>query len=80
MISDELNHASLVLGSRLSGAKIKVFRHNGACMHAYAYALLILCSDMEDLERILRNAIAHGQPRKRRAWKKILIVVEGIYR
>ena len=29
IISDELNHTSLVLGARLSGAKIKVFNHNG---------------------------------------------------
>ena len=29
IISDELNHTSLVLGARLSGAKIKVFQHNG---------------------------------------------------
>jgi serine palmitoyltransferase len=30
IISDELNHSSLVLGCRLSGAKIQVFRHNGS--------------------------------------------------
>jgi len=29
ILSDELNHASLVLGARLSGATIKVFKHNG---------------------------------------------------
>lgn len=29
ILSDELNHASLVLGCRLSGAKIRVFKHNG---------------------------------------------------
>ena len=29
IVSDELNHTSLVLGARLSGAKIKVFKHNG---------------------------------------------------
>lgn len=29
IISDELNHASLVLGARLSGASIKIFKHNG---------------------------------------------------
>ena len=29
IVSDELNHASLVLGARLSGAKVRVFRHNG---------------------------------------------------
>lgn len=29
IISDQYNHASLVLGCRLSGAAIKVFKHNG---------------------------------------------------
>lgn len=29
IMSDELNHASLVLGCRLSGAKVKVYKHNG---------------------------------------------------
>jgi serine palmitoyltransferase len=29
ILSDELNHTSLVLGSRLSGAIIKVYKHNG---------------------------------------------------
>jgi len=32
IISDSFNHTSLVLGARLSGAKIRVFKHNGnAC-------------------------------------------------
>jgi len=63
IISDELNHASLVLGTRLSGAKVYVFKHN----------------DMEDLERILRTCIVQGQPRTHRPWKRMIIVVEGIY-
>lgn len=35
---------------------------------------------MQSLEKQLRDAIVHGQPRTHRPWKKILIVVEGIYR
>ncbi|KAI9813572.1 MAG: serine palmitoyltransferase component, partial [Phylliscum demangeonii] len=63
IISDELNHASIRFGSRLSGAMIEMFRHN----------------DMTDLERVLREAISQGQPRTHRPWKKILVVVEGLY-
>ncbi|XP_053330299.1 serine palmitoyltransferase 2 [Spea bombifrons] len=63
ILSDELNHASLVLGARLSGATIRIFKHN----------------NMQSLEKLLRDAIVQGQPRTRRPWKKILILVEGIY-
>ncbi|KAI1344325.1 serine palmitoyltransferase [Xylariaceae sp. FL0016] len=63
IISDELNHASIRLGARLSGAVIRSFKHN----------------DMMDLERKLREAIAQGQPRTHRPWKKILVAVEGLY-
>ena len=31
IISDELNHASLIMGAKLSGAKVTVFKHNGEC-------------------------------------------------
>ena len=63
ILSDELNHASLVLGCRLSGATIRVFKHN----------------DMKDLEKKLADGIVYGQPRTHRPWKKILIIVEGVY-
>lgn len=63
LISDELNHSSIRFGSRLSGAMIRMFKHN----------------DMENLEKILREAIAQGQPRTHRPWKKIMVVVEGLY-
>ncbi|KAL8169110.1 UNVERIFIED_CONTAM: Serine palmitoyltransferase 2 [Gekko kuhli] len=63
ILSDELNHASLVLGARLSGATIRIFKHN----------------NMQSLEKLLKDAIVYGQPRTHRPWKKILIVVEGIY-
>ncbi|XP_030052197.1 serine palmitoyltransferase 3 isoform X2 [Microcaecilia unicolor] len=63
ILSDELNHTSLILGARLSGATIRVFKHN----------------NMQSLERLLRDAVVNGQPRSHRPWKKILILVEGIF-
>jgi serine palmitoyltransferase len=63
IISDELNHASIRFGARLSGAMIEMFKHN----------------DMNDLERLLREVISQGQPRTHRPWRKILVVVEGLY-
>jgi serine palmitoyltransferase len=38
-----------------------------------------MAADPKSLESVLRRAIAEGQPRTHRPWKKILIVVEGIY-
>lgn len=63
IISDELNHTSLIFGSRLSGAPIKVFKHN----------------NMANLEELLREQISQGQPKTHRPWKKILVIVEGLY-
>jgi len=63
IISDSLNHASLVSGCRSSGARIKVFEHNNTVQ----------------LEKIVRKSIIEGQPKTHRPWKKILIIVEGIY-
>lgn len=65
VLSDEKNHASLILGLRLSGSTIQVFKHN----------------DMNHLESVLQTAIIKGQPKSKShtPWKKIFIVVEGVY-
>lgn len=63
LISDALNHTSIVNGARGSEASIRVFRHN----------------DANHLEEVLREAIVYGQPKYRRPWKKIMVMVEGIY-
>ena len=63
IISDNLNHTSIVNGARGSDAFIRVFRNN----------------DIAHLESVLREAVVYGQPRNHRPWKKILVVVEGIY-
>lgn len=63
IISDQYNHASLVLGCRLSGAGIKVFKHN----------------DMKSLEKTIRLALTQGNPKTGKPYDKVLIIVEGIY-
>ncbi|GLB41152.1 putative aminotransferase class I and II [Lyophyllum shimeji] len=63
VISDELNHASIRFGTRLSGAHVRMFKHN----------------DMGSLESLLREVISQGQPKTHRPWKKILLIVEGLY-
>jgi serine palmitoyltransferase len=63
LVSDSLNHTSLVNGSRSSVASVKVFKHNSP----------------SHLEKTLRDAIIYGQPRHHRPWRKIIVIVEGIY-
>ena len=63
IISDQLNHASIALGCKLSGCVIKRFSHN----------------NMKELEQLLRDGIIYGNTRTRRSYKKILIIVEGVY-
>lgn len=63
IISDELNHTSIRVGARQSGAEIRMFKHN----------------DMSSLESVLREAISQGQSKTHRSWKKILVIVEGLY-
>ncbi|XP_028771372.1 long chain base biosynthesis protein 2d-like [Neltuma alba] len=63
IISDSLNHNSIVNGARGSGATIRVFRHNTP----------------SHLEEVLREQIAEGRARTHSSWKKIIVDVEGIY-
>lgn len=63
VISDEFNHASIRFGVRLSGASVRPFKHN----------------DVNALEELLRDCITQGQPRTHRPWKKIIVVVEGLF-
>jgi serine palmitoyltransferase len=63
IVSDSLNHLSIVNGARASPAQIRVFRNN----------------DIAHLEEVLREAIVNGQPKHHRPWRQIWVMVEGIY-
>lgn len=63
ILSDELNHTSIVYGARMAEANVKTFAHNNP----------------KDLEIQLRYYITQGQPITHRAWRKIFVIVEGIY-
>jgi serine palmitoyltransferase len=63
IISDEYNHSSLIVGSRLSKSCIRIFKHD----------------DMKSLDKTLEEAVVTGQPETGLPWRKILIIVEGIY-
>lgn len=53
ILSDELNHASLVLGARLSGASIRTFKHNSKFFFT-CLSLTLYCfsTDSEQFSRL----------------------------
>ncbi|XP_050424404.1 serine palmitoyltransferase 2 [Adelges cooleyi] len=63
VLSDEYNHASVILGIRLSGAISMVYKHN----------------DVENLEELIRKNIVTGHPKTKKPWEKIFIITEGIF-
>lgn len=67
VISDERNHASIIVGIRCPDVTIKIFKHN----------------NVQHLEEILQESIINGQPNcpkgEYKPWRKIFIVVEGVY-
>ncbi len=70
IVSDELNHASIIDGARLSRAKIKVFRHKDA-----AHAEELLESNQERARPQAghhRRRLLHGRRHRRaaRSWPR----------
>lgn len=63
VVSDEKNHASIILGLRLSGATVKVYKHN----------------NVKSLDKVIEKALVNGQPNSGKPWKKILIILEGVF-
>ena len=63
IVSDALNHASIIDGMRLSKAPRKVYPHE----------------DVAALREVLREAREHGRPRRRRPYRLILVVTDGVF-
>jgi glycine C-acetyltransferase len=63
IVSDALNHASIIDGMRLSKAPRKVFPHR----------------DMTGLREILAEAVEHGRPDTGLPYRMILVVTDGVF-
>ncbi|KPI84287.1 putative serine palmitoyltransferase [Leptomonas seymouri] len=65
VLSDNLNHSSLVNGVRSSGAKVKVFQHD----------------HFDQVEQLLRDGVVLGQDPtgEYRPYRRIVVIIEGIY-
>jgi glycine C-acetyltransferase len=63
IVSDELNHASIIDGMRLSKAPRKVFRH----------------ADVESLREVLREATTAGRDGAGVQYRLILVVTDGVF-
>jgi glycine C-acetyltransferase len=63
IVSDELNHASIIDGMRLSKAPRKVFRH----------------ADVDSLREVLREATEQGRDGQGAPYRLILVVTDGVF-
>ena len=63
IVSDELNHASIIDGMRLSKAPRKVFKH----------------ADVESLREVLRDAREKGRDGQGAPYRLILVVTDGVF-
>ena len=102
LVSDSLNHSSIVTGARASGASVQVYKHNDyrgleslvrasgrpSESDSFGEGRTRSCGSPTRLQRArthvlfapqLRSSIVHGQERTHRPWRKIVVMVEGIY-
>ncbi len=63
VLSDQYNHTSIISGIKLSGAYVIIFEHN----------------NIRDLKKKLVHHIIQGQPGTHRSWKRVFVIVEGIF-
>ena len=63
LVSDALNHASIIDGMRLSRARREVYAHK----------------DVAALRTVLANAVAHGHPETGEPYRLILVVTDGVF-
>jgi glycine C-acetyltransferase len=63
IVSDELNHASIIDGMRLSKAPRKVFRH----------------ADVDSLREVLADAVEKGRAGSGEPYRLILVVTDGVF-
>jgi glycine C-acetyltransferase len=63
IVSDSLNHASIIDGMRLSKAPRKIYPH----------------ADVEALRSVLKEAVEHGREGSGEPYRSILVVTDGVF-
>lgn len=84
VLSDQKNHASMILGIRLAGIKVITYAHGGRYFLHFTFQMwnIILTRvilDFEDLEEKLILNIRANQECHYQLFSKILIATESIY-
>lgn len=70
----DIHFVDFLIGEKRMTGRICVF-----CCGCMICLLLDVVGFRCTFYQVLREAVVMGMPRTRRAWKKILVVVEGIY-
>lgn len=85
VLSDQKNHASMILGIRLAGSKVVKYAHRSRycfivnLFQKLEHQLTRVILDLEDLEKKLIENIKANQENNYQLFSKILIATESIY-
>lgn len=75
----QFEFSNIIVSSDSRLISSKKMQLQNSCLTVEIILFPTFASAPSHLESVLREQIAEGQPRTHRPWKKIIILVEGIY-